>query len=98
VLWGDSRATAFPDARFRANQRKSTGAKMFEVACRGIDGMDNARLIGFFSQMSGRLGTFRFDHLGTTYPKCRFDSDSLAWAKASPTTYNLTMRISILAD
>jgi hypothetical protein len=60
-----------------------------------IDTADKDRLMGFWMKMQGRLGTFRFEHNGTIYGDCRFDSDT-GPATGGSGPHNLTFPIKVL--
>jgi hypothetical protein len=70
----------------------------FSVECTGIDTDDHKRLVGFFGQMHGRFGEFRFEYAGVLHPKCRFDSDSVTFAQNGADVHDLAFPIKILPN
>jgi hypothetical protein len=53
-------------------------------------------LRGFFEQMLGRFGEFRFEYAGVVHPKCRFDSDAPNFATYGPDRHSVALPIKIL--
>jgi len=47
----------------------------FEIHCKGVDRKDAERLLGFFMEMRGRYGRFKFEFGGVLHEDCHFDSD-----------------------
>ena len=75
---------------------KTTGPDSFDVECADMDTADYQRLRGFFNQMLGRFGEFRFEYAGVVHPKCRFDSDAPNFATYGPDRHSVALPIKIL--
>jgi hypothetical protein len=75
---------------------KKTGPDSFDVECSYLDSGDYHRLRGFFEQMLGRFGEFRFEYAGVVHPKCRFDSDAPNFATYGPDRHSVALPIKIL--
>jgi hypothetical protein len=67
------------------------------VECIQFNKSDHDRLMGFFNQMNGRFGAFRFAFETTSYPRCRFGSDQLPMERVSPGVYGVRFSIVELA-
>ncbi|TWB09330.1 hypothetical protein FBZ89_14214 [Nitrospirillum amazonense] len=86
----------FPFPKSGKTTVRMTGAGLFEVECVGVDKNDYQLLEGFFNNMQGRFREFQFEHGGSIYPKCRFDSDSATFTRHGPNTISVTFPIKIL--
>ena len=70
--------------------------KTFSVECTGLSRAERDLLMGFFMQMRGRFGSFRFEYGKIRFAECRFDSDTGPWMDGGPGPYSLTFPIKIL--
>jgi hypothetical protein len=70
----------------------STGPHTFDLQCDGLNKSDHDSLVGFFCNMRGRFGAFRFEYGSHVHASCRFDSDSMD----SLTRDSVTLPIKIL--
>jgi hypothetical protein len=61
------------------------GPDLFDVECSQVDTADYHQLYGFFSQMLGRFGEFRFEYTNVVHSKCRFNSDSINFVRTDRT-------------
>ncbi len=68
----------------------------FSIEYTGLNKADRDLLIGFFSEMKGRFGAFRFEFEKYIFPHCRFDSDTGPWIEGGPGPYSLTFPIKVL--
>jgi hypothetical protein len=75
---------------------KKTGPDSFDVECTDTDTADYHRLLGFFEQMLGGFGSFRFEYAGVVHPKCCFDTDSADFITNGPDRHSVTLPIKIL--
>ena len=62
-------------------------AKEFLVECVQFNKPDHDRLMGFFNQMHGPVGPFRFESGTTKHPRCHFASDELTMEQLGPNIY-----------
>jgi hypothetical protein len=67
----------------------------FLVECIQFHKPDNDRLMGFFNQMRGAFGAFRFEFGTTSYPRCHFSSDELAMEQTGPNVYRVRFSIEV---
>lgn len=72
-------------------------AKTFSIECTGLNTAERDNLVGFFIQMQGRFGSFRFEYGDIVFPLCRFDSDIGPWIKNGPGPHGLTFSIKVLS-
>ena len=73
-----------------------TGPDSFDVECKDMDTADYQRMYGFFCQMAGRWGEFRFEYADTARPRCVFDSDSPSFVSDGPNRHSVTLPIKVL--
>jgi hypothetical protein len=67
----------------------------FLVECAQFNKPDNDRLMGFFNQMQGRFGAFRFEFGTINYPRCHFGSDELSMEQTGPNVYQARFSIEV---
>jgi hypothetical protein len=72
--------------------------KEFIVECSQFDKPDHYRLMGFFNQMHGRAGAFRFEFGTTGYPRCYFCSDGLTMEQTSRHVFRVRFPIEVVAS
>lgn len=74
-----------------------SSAKTFSIECTGLNKAERDYLVGFFIQMQGRFGSFRFEYGDIVFPLCRFDSDIGPWIENGPGPHSLTFSIKVLS-
>lgn len=72
------------------------GPDLFDVECSEVDTADYHQLYGFFSQMLGRFGEFRFEYTSIVHPRCRFDSDSVNFVSHGQDRHSVILPIKVL--
>ena len=87
---------AFPVPKSGKFRIAETGPDSFDLECNDMDIADYQQVDGFFCQMLGRFGEFRFEHANTVRPRCRFDSDSANFVHHGPNQYSVTLPIKVL--
>ncbi len=68
----------------------------FFLKCTGLSTPERDLLMGFFMQMRGRFGAFRFECGNAIFPMCRFDSDTGPSMASGSGPHNLTFPIKVL--
>jgi hypothetical protein len=71
----------------------SLSARTFLVECTRLGKSDYERLMGFFNQMAGRFGAFRFEYRTINLPQCHFASDQLTSEQIGPGLFRFTLPI-----
>jgi hypothetical protein len=71
--------------------------KEFLIECAGFNKPDHDRLMGFFNQMMGRFGAFRFQYGTISYPRCHFGSDELPLEQIGHNVYRVRFSIEVVS-
>jgi hypothetical protein len=66
-----------------------SSAKIFSIECTGLNTAERDNLVGFFIQMQGRFGSFRFEYGDIVFPLCRFDGDIGPWIENDGLTFTI---------
>ncbi len=80
----------------RATVTPLSSDNRFSLTCADLSLAERDLLMGFFMQMQGRFGAFRFECGAAIFPVCRFDSDTGPSMASGPGPHRLTFPIKVL--
>jgi hypothetical protein len=72
--------------------------KEFLVECTRLNKLDRERLMGFFNQMHGCVGAFRFEFQTTSFSRCHFGSDELTTEQLGPDVFRVRFSIEVVSE